>query len=356
MKKPDQEKQTAPYIQAVSAEDYPSLRQLALKYPLLNLPAEEKLLKEKIENSLHSFNESLPKEKRNFLFVLKAGDGEVIGSSQISAKSGTNLTPSYSLKISEDQSFKDKFLQLKKITNGPSYLGGLILDSSYRGRKEQFGKQLSLIRLLFAGLSPHFFEDTFHAEVAPFLDPKGQNPFFEQFIKKHISLSMQEIDYLTLTDKEKLFANYPRGKIKLADLPEPARRSLGKPGLFSQRASSLLEKQGFRFVHEVDPFDGGPYWQAKSQSIPIIQNIQKARLKPANTSTSCSTKQKWLFALLDKSNFKGGVLNQWVSGDGSVFDGGSQRGDKLPSFFISSDELALFQLEPDSIVFVSPFV
>ena len=396
-------------IRAVSFADYPSLRQLALKHPLLNLPAEEKLLKEKIEISQNSFNETLPKEKRNFLFVLKTVDGidptkspstnkafssvttdpapllirrvtsnlgtqppstnrapssvlprpggdSVIGSSQVSAKSGTIAIPSYSLKM--DKKEQGSFLCLKKITDGPSYLGGLILQEDYRGHPEKLGKQISLIRFLFAGIYPHFFEDTFHAEVAPFLNKEGENPFFENFIKKHISLSMQEIDYLTLTNKEQLFANYPKNPIALSDLPDQVQQSLGKPGLFSQRASALLTKQNFCFSGEVDPFDGGPYMQAKAKSIPIIQSIKKVSLYPKaepaskaepaptaepvrqTTTPPYDREQKWLFALPDKNNFKGGVLKGTL---------------KNQNLFISPCYFTLFQLKSPTTVFIAPF-
>ena len=321
-------------IQAVSFKDYSSLRKLALKYPLLNLPAEEKLLKEKIELSQNSFNEILPKEKRNFLFVLKTLEGDIIGSSQISSKSGTKSKPSYSLKIHKNN--KSPFLCLKKITDGPSYLGGLILNMHYRGHPEKAGKQLSLIRFLFAGVFPHFFENTFHAEVAPFLDKQGQNQFFEQFIKKHSSLSMSEIDYLTLTNKEKLFAHYPKGEIALSSLPKEVQKSIGKPGVFSGRALALLEKQHFRFVDEVDPFDGGPYMQAKATNIPIIQQIKKVSLKPTHDDIS----QKWLFALPNKNNFKGGVLK------------GTLKNQEL---FVSPKAFLAFQIEQNAKLFISPF-
>ncbi len=330
-------------IQAVSFEDYPSLRQLALKHPLLNLPAEEKLLKQKIETSIDSFNKSLTKEQRNFLFVLKTGEGEVTGSSQISAKAGTVKNPSYSLKILEENN--KKFLHLKKITDGPSYLGGLILDMHYRGRAEKLGKQLSLVRFLFAGIFPDFFEDVFHAEVAPFLDKDGKNPFFEHFIQKLVPLSMEEIDYLTLTDKEKLFSDYPRGPVLWADLPEEVQKTLGKPGLFSQRASALLEGQGFRFVGEVDPFDGGPYLQAQGRDIPVIQNMKKVSLKlvekEAGGSSYVDKETKWLFARPGENNFKGGVLKGVLKG-GTLF---------VPRDFC----LSAFDLKPGSSLFISPF-
>ena len=327
-------------IQSVSFQDYPSLRKLALKYPLLNLPSEESLLKKKIEISERSFSDTLPREKRNFLFVLKTDQTAVLGSSQMAAKSGTTKAPSYSLKI-----FKEKgssFLQLRKITDGPSYLGGLILDEDYRGHPKRVGKQLSLIRFLFAAMRPDLFENTFHAEVAPFLDEKGRNPFLECFIQQYIHLSMEEIDYMTLTNKEKLFASYPFDKVLFSTLPKVVQESLGKPGLFSQRAAALLEKQNFQFVDEVDPFDGGPYMQAKTGDIPVIQNTNRVFLKEEEerkSEKSFETK-RWLWGVMEKSQFKGGVC-----------EGVLQKN----QFFISKECFSYFSLRENDQVFISPF-
>ena len=323
-------------IQSVSFEDYSSLRKLALKYPLMNLPSSEDLLKKKIEVSEESFLETIPKEKRNFLFVLKTKPGEVLGSSQVAAKSGTKKIPSYSLKIFEEQG--QNILQLKTITDGPSYLGGLILDEKYRGSPEKAGKQLSLSRFLFAAMRPEFFENTFHAEVAPFLDKEGKNTFFESFVKQYVSLSMEEIDYLTLTDKEKLFTSYPSGRVLFSTLPKTVQQSLGKPGLFSQRAAALLEKQNFQFIGEVDPFDGGPYMQAKVGDIPIIQNAKKVFLKPIKKEAFQI--KKWLWGNLKNAQFTGGVLEGFL------------REDQL---FISKDYFSYFPITEREMVFVSPF-
>lgn len=328
-------------IQSVSFKDYSALRNLALKYPLLNLPAEEALLKKKIKMSEQSFAEILPWEKRNFLFVLKTDQDELLGSSQIAAQSGTVEVPAYSLKIFKEKG-KTSFLQLKKITDGPSYLGGLILGADYRGHPEKIGKQLSLIRFLFTAMQPGFFKSTFHAEVAPFLDERGKNPFFEYFAQQYIRLSMKEIDYLTLTDKEKLFASYPSGKILFSGLSETVQESLGKPGPFSRRAAALLEKQNFQFVGEVDPFDGGPYIQAKACDIPIIQKTKKVFLKAekAKKKEASGKKIKWLWGRVEKAQFTGGV-----------FEGILQKN----QIFVPKEYFSYFHLRENGQVFVSPF-
>ena len=326
---------------SVCSEDYPSLRTLALKYPLLNLPAEETLLKKKIELSKASFAQTVPMEKRSFLFVFKTLSGEVIGSSQITSRSGTVDTPSYSLQIREED--QKKILQLKTITDGPSYLGGLILAKEYRGCSEKAGKQLSLIRFLFAAMHPTFFKDVFHAEVAPFMDAAGANPFFEDFIKPRIPLSMEEIDYLTLTNKEKLFTSYPRDKILFSDLSPSVQKSLGKPGLFSRRAAELLKKQNFQFVNEVDPFDGGPYMQAGAKDIPLIQNTKKVFLKEEETKetgSEQSKKTKWLWGRMDQAQFRGGLVEGVL---------------KKSCLYVSKEDLDHFFLSTGLDIFIAPF-
>ena len=327
-------------IQSASYEDYLSLRELALKYPLLNLPSEKNLLKQKIQISEQSFSQNIPKEKRNFLFVLKetGKKGSIIGSSQLAVQSGTPNKASYSLKIF-NKNTPEAFLRLVKITDGPSYLGGLILAKAYRGRPEKAGKQISLIRFLFASVFSNIFKNTFHAEVAPYLDEKGKNPFFEHFIKKFTSLSMEEIDYLTLTDKEKLFSSYPREKILLSTLPHFVQTSLGKSGFYSKKAAGLLIKQNFVFVGEIDPFDGGPYLQANIKNIPLIQKTRPVFLKTLKSSAD-HKKTKWLWALMKKNKFYGGVLEGFL---------------KKEFLFVSKEDLDCFELEENIKVFISPF-
>lgn len=325
-------------IQSASLKDYLALQKLALRYPLLNLPSEKPLLRKKIEQSVKSFAEALPKEKRNFLFVLKTEEGKLIGSSQVSSQSATKSSPSYSLEIFREN--QESFLQLKVIKDGPSYLGGLILGEEYRGHPLKAGKQISLIRLLFAGMHSEVFKDSFHAEVAPFLDKKGKNPFFEKFIYPRVRLSMKEIDYLTLTDKQKLFSFYPREKILLSSLPEEVRESLGKPGFFSSRAYGLLKKQSFYFAEEVDPFDGGPYVQAKKKAIPVIKNTEKVCLNYADFKRVKGLNKKWLFGKIMNDQFLGGVLEGFLKGK---------------NFFVEKESLDFFSLAEKEEIFISPF-
>ena len=323
-------------IQSVELGDYASLRSLALKYPLLNLPAHPRLLKEKIKLSKKSFAQALPREEASFLFVLKTKRGKVLATSQLTAKVGTKKIPSYSLKLKKGG--KGGFLQLKVDRNGPSYIGGLVVDSVYRGQK--LGKQISLIRFLFVTMYSELFESTFLAEVAPFLDAKGKNPFFESFILPRFPFSFKQIDYLTLTNKKKLFASYPKEKILLSSLSKLVQKTIGKPGGLSQRAEKLLTQQKFYYTDEVDPFDGGPYMKAKKNQIPLIRNTKKVSLQKALKGSH----QKWLFGTLHKGQFKGGVI-----------EGSLQTKNRKNILLVASKNIKDFSLKENQDLFITPF-
>ena len=339
------------FISSVTEDDYPALRALALDYPLLNLPSAPKLLRARIQASVQSFAGIMPRPQRGFLFVLKVRTGSagkklrLVGSSQILSKSGTREAPSYSLKICKPSEMWGKpagpenFLRLRKITNGPSYLGGLLLQEAFRGHPAKAGKQISLIRFLFAARYPAHFEQVFHAEVAPFLDKEKKNPFFEKFIRPRTGLTLQEIDHLTLTDKEKLFSSYPREKILFSSLPQEVQHALGRPGNFSKKAAGLLSRQGFRFINEVDPFDGGPYMQAQALAVPLIQKTRVVSLAQGPLQ-GAGPPIKWLWGRMLHGRFTGGVI------EGALQD---------KQLFISESCFKKFGLSPGEQVFIAPF-
>ena len=329
-------------IYSAKLSDKSGLLKLSTKYQMMNLPAHSDLLEKKIETSQLSFKGVLPKEERNFLFILKNTNKEIIGASQLAVKSGTKKNPNYSLQIIKHS--KTPYLQLKKNTDGPSYLGGLLLDKSYRGHSQKLGRQISLIRLLFTAMHSSLFEEQLHAEIAPWLDKEGNNPFFTHFIKNFFSLSVKEIDHLTLTNKKKLFSQFPRHKILLSSLPQIVQNTLGRAGKESLPAEKLLKDQGFQFISEVDPFDGGPYLQGKINDIPLVQSAKKVALSQTGEYSSekespAETNQIYLWAKTDPDKtFKGGALRGLLKDD---------------IFFISKKDFLVFDLKPGDAIFIT---
>ena len=318
-------------IRSVSASDYNSLFQLALKSSITNFPAKKEIINQKIQISLNSFAQTVPKADRNFIFVLK--DQEyIIGSSQIKSQYGGKNTPYYTLQISEEAD--NKSLLFRAHTDKTSYLGGLVLDPSYRGNPERLGRQISLIRLLFLAMNPSWFESTIYTEINPFLDSKGHNPLFEYLSHTY---SMKQEDIQT-TNVEKWIKLFPKTPIPFSQLPQQVKTSLGKPNQWSKRAEQILKNQNFYFTNQLHPLDGGPCLQGKVSQIPIIQNTKTVFLKKV-TDEKVKTK-KWFWGQMNNNQFTGGVLRGFLIKD---------------HFFIPKETLLTLNLRENSAIYISEF-
>ena len=53
---------------------------------------------------------------------------------------------------------------------------------------------------------------------------------------------------------------------------------LGKVGKETEPVRGMLEKIGFRYVSRIDPFDGGPHYEAKRDEIALVRAHRRAKL------------------------------------------------------------------------------
>ena len=87
-------------LRNVNLQDLKQLSDLAAQFSLLNLPADKKILTEKIERSVASFAGDLPPKESEYLFVCEDLDESlIVGSSLILAKHGTEDIPHYYFKV-----------------------------------------------------------------------------------------------------------------------------------------------------------------------------------------------------------------------------------------------------------------
>ena len=294
-------------IHSVCDEDYEDLYRLAKNYLLLNLPAKENLLKEKIKLSQRSFAGLNRKEERNFVFVMKDPQRGVIGTAQITAKAGTQDCPRYSMEIIKEK--KNTILRLKVNRDGSSYLGAIVLEKSYRSHVQQLGKQLFFILFLFIAMHLDYFEDTLCADIEPWLDENRSNPFINDFICQRLNYPIGSIDDTISIDREKVFASFPREPFLLSDLSVAAQKHLGRPGFYSQRGLVLLKRQNFHIINEVDPLDGGACVMAKTRDVPIVKDAKKVFIKLLKTSDEIKAPvQQWLWGQEKESSFTGGLV------------------------------------------------
>ncbi len=268
-------------LRSARLSDLRGLHSLASQFSLLNLPADRKVLGEKIERSVASFAGKLPKAEAEYLFVVDDLEHEtVVGSSLILAKHGNEEVPHYFFRLVKKNRFSEdlgigfihQVLQLKEDTDGPSEIGGLLIDRSYRRRPEKLGKQISLVRFLYMGMARNEFESRVLCELTPPLGEGGRSEFWESLGRRFTGLPYQEADLISQKNKEFISSLFPEEDIYLCLLDSKARLVMGRVGDETRPAQHLLESIGFHYLHEVDPFDGGPHYGANVEDISIVKN------------------------------------------------------------------------------------
>lgn len=274
-------------VRPIHTDDLEQLQDLAQQFHLLNLPGNRKVLEGKIERSMASFSKELPKEKSEYLFVMEDLEEKlIVGSSLIMGKHGTFDTPHSYFKILKRDHFSHdlgigfihQVLRFQMDTDGPTEIGGLLVNKIYRRRPEKLGKQISLIRFLYMGMHLDRFEERVTCELTPPLTDEGRSEFWEALGRRFTGLPYQEADLLSQTNKEFIESLFPQDDIYLCLLDSKARLVLGRVAESTKPAQHLLESIGFKYLEEVDPFDGGPHYGCKTKDILPIRFSEKFKV------------------------------------------------------------------------------
>ncbi len=332
-------------IRAAQADDVSQLTDLAKQFNLLNLPGDKKVIAQKIARSEASFSSQLEKNEAEYLFVLEDLEEKmVVGSSLVIAKHGSDAVPHCYFKILKRDDFSQdlgvgfihQVLRFQLDTDGPTEIGGLLVDKSYRRRPEKLGKQISLGRFVYMGMYPDRFESRILCELTPPLTDEGRSEFWEALGRRFTGLPYQEADALSQTNKEFIESLFPEEDIYLSLLDAKARLVLGRVGEATKPAQHLLESIGFTYLDEVDPFDGGPHYGAKTANILPIKKGQKVRV--AETKDA-NFKALGFIGSYDE-NFKAAVSGYEIR-DGQVY--------------VPNKTRSILNLDIDQEVFVTPF-
>ena len=288
------------YLRSVSASDLNDLYELSKMVTFINLPPDKKIIKKKIAHSLKSFEKSSKSDfaQNHFIFVLEDKDsGKVIGVSMIHSQHGTDDEPHFFLKVSQEYKYSQTIntgfihgtLKLGYETNGPTEIGGLVLHPDYRSHQERLGKQISFVRFLYMGLNPENFKEEVHSELMPPLDEHGNSPLWEAIGRRFLNMNYNDADVLSRNNKEFILSLVPSESIYLALLPMEARDAIGKVGDDTKPVKKMLEAVGFKYINEVDPFDGGPHYRAKLKEIESIKSLMKVEIHPIDSLSEDET-------------------------------------------------------------------
>lgn len=268
-------------------KDLEDIYSLSKSVKLFNLPADKIFLKELINTSQKSFsNAQVPKIQSQYLFVLEDIKTKgVIGTGQLRAQKTHDKRANYTFQILQEKKYSQSLSvsvnhkKLKLIENWEplTELGGLVVKESYQGSPHKLGKLLSFARLFYISQFFQRFNEKLYVEIAP----KSQ-AMWKSLSGKFIPLTYQEADLKSKKNQEFFSALLPKEDIYLALLSKQAQEDIAQVPIKSLPAMKLLEKMGFIYRDEVDPFDGGVCLRGRIQHLPFYKKLSSAVIYSAD--------------------------------------------------------------------------
>jgi arginine N-succinyltransferase len=269
--------------------DLPSLARLARVLDTVNLPHDPAALAAIVDRSARSFAGRIRDPlARHYVFVAEAG-GRTVGTSMVIAQHGTRESPCTFFDVSErehysstlDRHFRHVVLSLGFHFDGPTEIGGLVVHPGARGGPEHPGKQLAFVRFLYMAMHREGFRETVLAELMPPLGADGRCDFWEAFGRRFTGLDYKTADRLSRENKEFIQQLFPPVDVYATLFSPAVRGRLGAVGPATEPVRRLLERIGFRYVSRIDPFDGGPHWEARLADVALVRAHRPGRLAPA---------------------------------------------------------------------------
>jgi arginine N-succinyltransferase len=254
----------------------------------VNLPHDRQVIEGILDRSERSFAGEVVANEREFLFVLEdLAQKRIIGTSMIYAQHGTKRAPHIFFRVENDERYSvtlDRYfvhqtLRIGYNYNGPTEIGGLILLPEYRRNAHALGKALSYVRFLFIRMNRSIFRDHVLSELLPPLEPDGTSKLWKALGRRFTGLTYQEADRLSKDNKEFIHALFPDDPIHTELLPDDVRALIGQVGEETKAVEKMLRRIGFDYAEQIDPFDGGPHFVAKTDDIAIVRDAAEVTVK-----------------------------------------------------------------------------
>ncbi|MES2129733.1 MAG: arginine N-succinyltransferase [Pseudomonadota bacterium] len=278
-------------VRAITANDLDALYVMATQVGsgMTTLKPDMKMMGDRLAIAVASFAETIPPEKRDYMFVMEDTDnGRIAGVCAI--KGAVGLTePFYNYRIGTlvhssrelDVFTRMDTLYLSNDLTGSTELCSLFLAPDYRTGNN--GKLLSKSRFLFIAQFPHLFTEKLIAEMRGFQADDGSSPFYEGLGRHFFKMDFDNVDELTALGKKSFIAELmPRQPLYVDYLPQSAREVIGKVHRSTAPARKLLESEGMHFEGYVDIFDAGPVLQARVSELRAMRDSTLATVD-ANT-------------------------------------------------------------------------
>jgi len=269
-------------IRDVCPDDFAQLKKLAEVLNTVNLPNDEAALRDVLEMGVRSFSGKIADPSdREYLFVMEDTESSTLaGTSMVIARHGDKAAPHIYLRVgheehyseSVDAHFRHVTLKVGYDYDGPTEIGALVLAPAFRGHKMKLGKQLSFVRFMFVGMHREGFRDRMLAELLPPFDENGHSALWDALGARFTGLDYAAADLTSKTNKEFIKNLFPSGVIYASLFDERAQKVIGEVGPHTQGAKKMLTQIGFKYTGHIDPFDGGPHYEAPTDELwPVTQ-------------------------------------------------------------------------------------
>jgi arginine N-succinyltransferase len=268
-------------VRAIQANDLDALYVMASQVGsgMTTLKPDMKMLGDRVEIACASFAQTIPPEKRDYMFVMEdTRSGRLAGVCAIKGSVGLD-EPFYNYRIGtlvhssrELKVFtRMETLYLSNDLTGSTELCSLFLHPDYRSGNN--GKLLSKSRFLFIAQFPHLFTEKLIAEMRGFQEADGRSPFYEGLGRHFFKMEFDHVDALTALGKKSFIAELmPRQPLYVAYLPQDAQDVVGKVHTSTAPARRLLEQEGMHFEGYIDIFDAGPVLQARVSELRALRD------------------------------------------------------------------------------------
>jgi arginine N-succinyltransferase len=275
----------------------------------VNLPADRTIIEGILDRSETSFAAGVPPAEREYLFVLEdLAQKRIIGTSMIYAQHGTKRAPHIFFRVENDERYSitlDRYfvhqtLRIGYNYNGPTEIGGLILLPEYRRNAHALGKALSYVRFLFIRMNRPIFRDQVLSELLPPLEADGTSKLWEALGRHFTGLTYQEADRISKDNKEFINALFPDDPIHTELLPADVRALIGQVGEETKAVEKMLRRIGFQYAEQIDPFDGGPHFLAKTDDITIVREAAEVEVRANGTGDG----RAWAIIAIDTPGAK----------------------------------------------------
>lgn len=274
-------------IRGVEAKDHKDLLLVAKHLNSVNLPENDEAVSGIIDHSVQSFLGKLPSKKAEYVFALEEiATGRIVGTSMVIGQLGRRDAPYIYFDVrseekysnSLDRHFHHTVLRIGYSYDGPTEIGGIVVLPEFRMGSERLGQFLSYVRFLFIAMHRRLFRERVLAELMPPLLKDGRSLLWESIGKKFTGLDYREADKLSRRNKEFIKELFPSSDLYASLFPERAQKLIGEVGADTRGVKRMLERIGFKYVNHIDPFDGGPHYEADVKDISLIRRHRTARL------------------------------------------------------------------------------